>query len=273
MDHLSTKAQKDRNIRELQNMLKVLESAKAKDPGWEKALDDYMDDIAHRVGKRPKANQCWDFSAEKSKSELIRDDVVVLRPVTSADQAFYQSVRLKYSMIYRADYHTTTVEKQRAMFLDEALAPQVFFCIIEDAQARLPLGYLGVKDTRTETWEIAAELDEQYVHHGYGSRSIRLFLNEIHRITGHSVFRAVIDSDNVASQKCVESLGGELIGLYNSVVPMTEEEKTWFEDEHLYLIDDNIRSLAQQLGVAPRKLLSHPVEYRITCPACCVVKY
>ena len=266
MDHLSEQAQKDQNVRELQNMLRVLESAKAKEPGWEKTLDDCMDGIARRIEKKSKPNEFWDFSLEKSLPELIRDDVVVLRPVTPDDQAFYQSVRLQHSMIYRAEYHTTTAEKQRAMFLDEALAPQVFFCIIEDAQTCLPLGFLGIKDTRSETWEIAIELGRQYVRQGYGSRSLRLFLNGIHQITGQSVFRAVIDSDNVASQKCVESLGGELAGLCSSVVPMTEEEKTRFEEAHLYLIDDNIRSLAQRLGVEPRMLLSHPVEYLLKCP-------
>ena len=273
MDHLSEQAQKNQNVRELQNILKVLESVKTKEPGWENTLNDYMDSIARRIERKSKTSEFRDFSLEKSNPELIRDDVVVLRPVTPDDQPFYQNVRLQHSMIYRAEYHTTTAEKQRAMFLDEVLAPQVFFCIIEDAQTRLPLGFLGIKDIRSETWEIAAELDEQYIRHGYGSRSMRLFLNEIHRITGRAIFRAVIDSDNVASQKCVESLGGELAGLCNSVVPMTEEEKNRFEDAHLYLIDDNIRSLAQRLGVEPRKLLSHPVEYRITCPACCVVKY
>ena len=125
MDHLSEQAQKDQNVRELQNILKVLESVKTKEPGWENTLNDYMDSIARRIERKSKTSEFRDFSLEKSNPELIRDDVVVLRPVTPDDQPFYQNVRLQHSMIYRAEYHTTTAEKQRAMFLDEVLAPQV----------------------------------------------------------------------------------------------------------------------------------------------------
>ena len=64
----------------------------------------------------------------------------------------------------------------------------------------------------------------------------------------------------------MESLGGRLFGLCNGVVPMTEEEKTRFEERNLHLIDVQITRLAERMGVEPRKLLSHAVEYRLECP-------
>ena len=41
--------------------------------------------------------------------------------------------------------------------------------------ADTPVGYLGIKDTRADLWDLAIELDGQQTHRGYGSRSIRLF--------------------------------------------------------------------------------------------------
>ena len=74
-----------------------------------------------------------------------------------------------------------------------------------------------------------------------------------------------MESDNVPSQRCFESLG-ELIGLYNGGMLRLPEEQARFEEANLDLIDDNMRALAARLGAEPRKLLSHVLEYRMTCP-------
>ena len=44
------------------------------------------------------------------------------------------------------------------------------------------------------------------------------------------------------------------------------EDQARFEEENLHLIDDNIQDLADRLGVEPRKLLSHVLDYRLECP-------
>ena len=150
--------------------------------------------------------------------------------------------------------------------MSEALSPQVFYCIIEDSKKTLPLGYLGIKDTSTDLWEIAIELDEKYTRQGFGPQSIRLYLNEVQRITGRSAFKAVVEVDNLPSQKCFEKLGATLVGLCDSVVLKTDDEKERFEKRNLDLIDAHMIELAEQLGVEPKKLLSHVLEYRLHCP-------
>ena len=48
-----------------------------------------------------------------------------------------------------------------------------------------------------------------------------------------------MESDNVPSQRCFESLG-ELIGLYNGGMLRLPEEQARFEEANLDLIDDNM---------------------------------
>lgn len=99
-----------------------------------------------------------------------------------------------------------------------------------------------------------------------GPRSIVLFLNEVSLITGKTKFKAKVEADNIPSQKCFERIGAKLIGLCNGPILKLEEEKERFEENNLNLIDENMNELADRLGVEPRKLLSHVLEYRMTCP-------
>jgi L-amino acid N-acyltransferase YncA len=115
-------------------------------------------------------------------------------------------------------------------------------------------------------WEIAIELDGKYTSQGYGPRSIQLYLNKIWRITGKNTFRALIEADNIPSQKCFEKLGAQLVGLCSSAVLLTDDEKERFEARNLDLIDAHMIGLAERLKIEPRKLLSHVLDYRLTCP-------
>jgi RimJ/RimL family protein N-acetyltransferase len=195
----------------------------------------------------------------------IKDDAVILRLICESDADFYVSIRAQYSMMYRwliRKKNSSNVQ----LFRGDLCRSESFFCVIENASACVPIGYLGIKDTGADLWEIAVELDKKYTHLGFGSRSIRLFLNELQRITGKNEFRAIIDSDNIASQKCVEKLGAKLVGLCNGQILKLPEEKERFEEQNLHLIDAHMISLSKRLGAEPRKLLSHALDYRLTCP-------
>lgn len=229
------------------------------------ALKKAIDDIASTVVKDETVKSIWDFSAEKARPIFIRDDDVVLRPVVSSDADFYVDVKAQYSMIYRGILSVAKDKNEGLLYVD-LFKPESFFCIVEDAAGGSPIGYLGIKDTGTDIWEIAIELDRQCTHRGFGSKSLRLFLDELHKIVGKGEFKALVEVDNVPSQKCFEKLGAELIGLCNGPILKLESEKERFEDNNLNLIDDNMRELARRLSVKPRKLLSHVLDYRLTCP-------
>lgn len=207
----------------------------------------------------------WDFSKEKSQSVFVCGDGILIRPITPEDEEFYCSVRMQYSLIYRAA-HNTAKDNKKSILLNEIFAPQVFYCIICDSKNNQPIGYLGIKDTSAEIWEIAIELDGKYTHQGFGSKSLRLYLNEIQRRTGVGEFRAVVEVDNIPSQRCFEGLGAKLVGLCDSFVLRTEDEKKRFEERNLHLTSANMITLAERIGVEPKKLLSHFLDYRIRCP-------
>lgn len=91
-------------------------------------------------------------------------------------------------------------------------------------------------------------------------------MNGIQRITGKTEFRALVEVDNIPSQKCFEGLKAKLVGLCDSLVLKTDDERERFEERNLDLIDTHMLELAKRLGVEPRKLLSHVLDYRIRCP-------
>lgn len=264
MSRIYEKARREKEVEHLQSLLKSLEGLRQ---GDSRELDAYLIELKKQIARSNKqkvVGKVWDFSREKKLAVFMRDDRLILRPVVSSDLDFYLHIKTQYSMIYRTIVNTEP--EQVPMLLEKDLRQRKsFFCVIEEAD-HTPIGYLGIKDTRNPVWEIAIELDGAYTHQGYGSRSIQLFLNEISRITGKTEFCAIIEVDNVPSQRCFESLGAELIGLYDGSVLLTPEDKARFEEQNLNLIDDHIRAVAARLSVEPRKLLSHLLEYRLTCP-------
>lgn len=271
MGDIFQKAQQEQAKGFYQDILDKLEGLPADTPDWREALKNAIDDIIQSGEKQqaenspPTQKDAWDFSREKSKPMFACDGVVSLRPVATGDEDFYRGIRMQYSLIYRSAYYAAK-KKKESLFLSEALAPQVFYCIIEDSKEKRPFGYLGIKDTSADQWEIAIELDEKYTRRGFGPESIQLYLNEVQRITGRAEFKAAVEVDNLPSQKCFERLGAKLVGLCDSVVLKTDEEKKRFEDRNLNLIDAHMIGLAERLGVEPRKLLSHVLDYRLTCP-------
>lgn len=271
MGSIYQKAQKEQTKGFYQEVLDRLESLPADCPDWREAVKVILDDAIQSAEQAPTVTHevvgtgVWNFLNEKSQPVFVQDETISLCPITLADENFYHSVRMQYSQIYK-DAYRIAEERKENLFENDALKPEVFYCIIKDAKRSLPLGYLGIKDTSADLWEIAIELDGNYTHQGYGSRGIRLYLNEIQWITGRDDFKAVVEVDNIPSQKCFEKLGAQLVGLCDSAVLKTADEKERFEKRNLDLIDAHMVELAERLGVEPRKLLSHVLEYRLCCP-------
>jgi RimJ/RimL family protein N-acetyltransferase len=271
MGNIYQKAQQEQAEGVRQEILDKLNALPADTPDWRDAAMNILDGIIQSgeqaaIKDQPLINkETWDFSAEKARTVFVGDDTVNLCPITLSDADLYRNIRMQYSLIYRSAYYTSESNKEN-LFSGEALAPQVFYCIIRTPKENQPIGYLGIKDTSADLWEIAIELDGKYTRQGYGPHSIRLYLNEIRRITGKDAFRALVEVDNIPSQRCFEKLGAQLVGLCNGAVLKTDAEKERFEARNLDLIDAHMIGLAERLKTEPRKLLSHILDYRLTCP-------
>ena len=89
------------------------------------------------------------------------------------DETFYHQVKLQHSLFFRSLHYTESKEMMRRLFTSDVFSPHVFYCLIEDTQKHLPVGFIMLKDKTP--WEVGIELDDAYIRQGYGSRSIRLF--------------------------------------------------------------------------------------------------
>ena len=229
-----------------------------REAAYKRSLDEIIRAMAEAEGKMT----VWDFSREKAQPVFASEYDLVIRPINTNDVDLYTGIRMQYSAMYRGMISTERHRKE-SLFLIDLCHPESFYCVIMVEGASV--GYLGIKDTRADLWEIAIELDGKHTRYGYGPRSVKLFLNEVCRITGKTEFRATVETDNIPSQRCFDRLG-DLVGLYNGGLMRLPEDQARFEENNLNLIDDNMRALATRLGVEPRKLLSHVLEYRIACP-------
>lgn len=115
---------------------------------------------------------------------------------------------------------------------------------------------------QVDLWEIGIEFLQEYCHMGYGTAALRLFLSVITDITGKTQFQTLVETDNILSQKLMEKLGARLVDIYDYVFH-SEEGAEVFEEEHLNEITDRMVELAEEIGVEPRKLLSHVLDYRL----------
>ena len=241
---------------ELYNKIDALDKT---DPDWQKKVSECLDH-AFSLESSEDDRGGWDFQRERGLDCLTADDILLIRPVRDTDNAFYNNVRMQWVASRKIDGKEIM---KTPHYWHETQRERSFFCICERLQDRTPMGYISIKDTRKPLWEIAIEFDRQYCHHGYGSRSILLFLQEIQRITGIEEFQARVEPDNVPSQKCMEHIGASLVGICNGDILVTEEMKEAFENESLEMIDDHMQQLAGRLLIPPRKLLSHVLDYRI----------
>ncbi|WP_160634699.1 GNAT family N-acetyltransferase [Pseudoflavonifractor sp. 60] len=202
--------------------------------------------------------KCWDFSQERTKPVFIADGTVLLRPLSARDAEFYAAIREQYSIFHK----DLTMAQLIEYWSPEIRKTSAFYCVIEVEDGSHEIGYIAVKDTSKELWEIAIELDKTHCGQGCGSKAITLFLKRLNEITTKNQFQFLVEVDNIPCQSCMKKAGAELTGLHNFAFD-SEEAAEQFEETHLALITEHMRTLAAKLGVEPRKLLSHVLDYRI----------
>lgn len=162
-------------------MLDSVKGLPAGSPEREAAYMGALERLLAKTEKSEAQREIWDFSREKAQPVFVQDDVVIIRPVTEGDADFYVSIRMQYSMMYRVMIGMGE-HSSDSLFLLDLCHPESFYGIIENSE-RMPIGYLGIKDTSSDIWELAIKLDKQHTRHGFGPRSIVLFLNEISRVS------------------------------------------------------------------------------------------
>lgn len=253
----------DAYIYSLSDIATFLENCSPDDEEWKEELQERVNSLKDKIetyydhGSLP----VWDFSEAKATPELAADDVLRIRPMRADDVDFYTGVRVQWSAIVERTLERSELGK--AFYAAEIQDDTAFFCVIERLQDAKRIGYVSLKNTRKPDWEIAIELDKDACCQGYGGRAVLLFLNAIKGLTGRSEYQACIASDNIISQKCMRKIGARLHGICCGSVLKTEAKQKRFEERNLDRIDENMRELARELNIEPRKLLSNVLDYRI----------
>lgn len=159
---------------------------------------------------------------------------------------------------------TFTDPEYREVYLKQITDKNTFFVAIIRKGDSAYLGYIGLKDTSANLWEFCVELLPEYCNGGYGYDAVKLFLKRVSAVTGNESqqFMALVETDNIPSQKLMLKLGGRLIDIYDYTF-YDEALAESFEEEHLGEITEHMIELAEELMVEPRKLLSHVLDYRI----------
>ena len=205
------------------------------------------------------SGKIWDFGKEREMDVFAEDDVILLRNCRDSEKEKY--IQVKKENTDNPEYYDSesVVDSTWKMFEDE----KSFCCSIIRKSDNEFIGYISIKDTKSNLWEIAIELLQEYCHKGYGSRAIALFLPEISKITGKTQFQALVETDNIPSQLLMEKLGARLIDIYDYTFQGDEEAATAFEEKYMFEITERMVLLAEQIGVEPRKMLSHVLDYRL----------
>lgn len=205
-----------------------------------------------------KGQAVWDFGNERLLEVFAEDDTIYLRHMRESEKDHYMQVKWENSEL--PDLYEEEDSVQRIW--EDMKAEKSFCCSIIRKSDNAFIGYVSIKDTSSNLWEIAIELLKSHCHKGYGSLALKLFLPAVSQITGKTQFQALVETDNEPSQRLMERCNAGLIDIYDYTFHGDEEAAFEFEEKNMGEITDRMVCLADKLGVEPRKMLSHVLDYR-----------
>ena len=203
----------------------------------------------------------WDFSKVRNEEVFVEDEQVLLRPIQEEHKEEFLKVKKENASLvqYKPEEEQTKYWED----LWKETKEDTYFCVeILGKESAEFLGYAAVKNTKQPLWELSIELLESQTGRGYGSRAFSLFVHKLAELTKITAFQALVEPDNLPSQRMMRQIGAQLSGVVDLYFA-DEEDAAEFEKEHLGQIDDQMRRLASELGIAPEKLLSRVLDYRI----------
>lgn len=130
-----------------------------------------------------------------------------------------------------------------------------------DAHDHTYCGYVAIKDTSQQIWELAVMLLQEYRYKGIAQKALTILFRELQSRTGRCVFRARVDIDNYASQALMDKIGARTNGVSEFILHGEDLEN--FKKENLSMIDDQLVKVADKFGVDAEDLLGQVLEYLI----------
>ncbi len=149
----------------------------------------------------------WNFFDENGV--LGENETILLRQIKEEEYVLFGQV-LAEGKNNKADYQT---EDTMLFYQEEIHREDALYCAIIRKDENLFCGYIGISELSEEPWEFAIELFKKYHRQGIGYRALDLFLNSVKERTGVKEFKSCVEGLNLASQKLMEKVKGNLVNV------------------------------------------------------------
>ena len=154
---------------------------------------------------------------------------------------------------------------QKSEFCDlmwkECMKDTALCYAVIDAYDHAYCGYVAIKDTSQQVWELALMLLREYRYKGIAKKALTILFRELQSRTGRWVFRARVDIVYYSSQALMDKIGARTNGV--SEFMLHGEDLENFKKENLSMIDDQLIKVADKFGVDAEDLLGQVLEYLI----------
>lgn len=237
---------------ELLNKIEKLKGQGRTDEG-NSLIEEFKTKLEHRI--------------QEIESELISTpkSVVDITVFPSKGKLFAENKKLKLIVLSEKeeeDYFPFIQEYSKKNYKSiwkSFFSENSFVCSIYDKASGQFIGYCSIKDLNQEIWELAIEEKKEWHHKGYGTSALDLFMTTVTKITGNRFYKTRVDIDNYPSQALMKKLGATPNGI--SEYMLHGEALENFRRENMHLIDDKIRSIAEEFCMDAEDIVGYVLEY------------
>ena len=148
---------------------------------------------------------CGNSNVEVAKfgEPIAEGEKICLGVLKEEEKEQYLAVKYEYSSMKGAYKNVEFREGTWKDFIED----NTFVCSIYEKKSNEYVGYCSIVNLAKKELELAIELKPDQCHKGYGSEALRLFMEEVCKVTGRQYFRVRVEIDNHASQGLMKKLG------------------------------------------------------------------
>ena len=190
--------------------------------------------------------------------ELARNNRVILKAISESEHDSYVQVSYECATLKGFYKNEDFVQDLWSDFISDKAANYSIY----DLQDGNFIGYCGIKDIYAGVWEIVIEIMQQYEHKGYGYSALSLMLKSLSKITGVTEYKSYVEVDNYASQALMRKIGGVLDGIKEMF--FHGDDLKSLQNEYEDKLDGNIKTVANEFDVEPKRLIGCVLKYLIT---------
>ena len=242
-------------VAKLKELKEILNDSEDKDVAIRELHSIY--DTVIEDHKKNVLDKWYDFAKEKRMDVFAIGNEIKLCNLREEDRDSYIKLQKENAIMPRA----FKMDGFEDLLWGEVCDEKVFYVSVRRRTDDVYMGYCSIKNIQKDDLELAVELLKEFHGHGYGRQALTLFLISIKEYAGIDSFKALVDGENISSQKMCEACGGKPSGIAEYLLH-DKEYMEEYEQENQNEITDQMRETAKKFSVSPEKLLTHVLVYR-----------